>query len=30
MFEEVLVRRWRNALARTMWDFAGHGGRRFS
>ena len=29
MFEEVLVRRWSNTLARTMWDFAGHGGRRF-
>jgi uncharacterized protein len=29
MFAGVLVRRWNNTLARTMWDFAGAGGRRF-
>ncbi len=29
IFEDVLVRRWRNTLGRTMWDFAGHGGPRF-
>jgi hypothetical protein len=29
VFAEVLVRRWRNVLGRTMWDFAGTGGRRF-
>jgi len=29
VFEEVLVCRWRNALGRTMWDFAGHGDPRF-
>lgn len=29
VFEELLVRRWRNRLGRTMWDFQGEGGRRF-
>lgn len=29
VFSEVLVRRWRNELGRTMWDFAGPGGQRF-
>jgi uncharacterized protein len=30
-YRDVLLRRWRNALGRTMWDFAGgrRGGRRF-
>jgi uncharacterized protein len=31
VYDEVLVRRWRNMLGRTMWDFAGEvaGDRRF-
>jgi uncharacterized protein YciI len=30
VYGEVLVRRWRNGLGRTMWDFDGvRGGRRF-
>jgi uncharacterized protein YciI len=29
IFDKVLVRRWSNILERTMWDFAGGGGRRF-
>src|SRR5262245_15310298 len=30
VYREVLKRRWRNALGRTMWDFAGDEGlRRF-
>lgn len=29
IFGEVLIRRWSNTLGRTMWDFAGRGGRRF-
>jgi hypothetical protein len=29
LFAEVMIRRWSNALGRTMWDFAGSGGRRF-
>jgi uncharacterized protein YciI len=29
IFDEVLIRRWSNTLGRTMWDFAGRGGRRF-
>jgi uncharacterized protein YciI len=29
IFDEVLIRRWRNSLRRTMWDFVGIGGRRF-
>ncbi|MGH3416199.1 MAG: YciI family protein [Actinocrinis sp.] len=31
MYRDVLLRRWRNTLGRTMWDFAGgrSGGRRF-
>lgn len=31
VYRDVLLRRWRNTLGRTMWDFAGgrEGGRRF-
>jgi uncharacterized protein YciI len=29
VFSEVLVRRWRNELGGTMWDFRGSGGPRF-
>ncbi len=29
VYREVTVRRWRNELGRTMWDFAGTGGERF-
>jgi uncharacterized protein YciI len=29
LFAEVTMRRWRNTLGRTMWDFGGSGGRRF-
>ncbi len=29
VFSEVLVRRWRNELGRTMWEFRGPGGHRF-
>ncbi|MFF7157931.1 YciI family protein [Streptomyces sp. NPDC008139] len=31
VYRDVLLRRWRNALGRTMWDFAGGrtGGKRF-
>lgn len=29
LFAEVLIRRWRNLLGRTMWDFEGSGGRRY-
>jgi uncharacterized protein len=29
VFSEVLVHRWRNALARTMWEFKELGGQRF-
>lgn len=29
VFSEVLVRRWRNELGRTMWEFTGQGGQRF-
>ena len=29
VFEDVLVRRWSNALGRTMWQFAGTGALRF-
>jgi uncharacterized protein YciI len=29
VFKEVLIRRWNNSLQRTMWDFAGTGGRPF-
>lgn len=29
VFSEVLVRRWRNELGRSMWEFAGLGGQRF-
>lgn len=29
VFSEVLVRRWRNELGRTMWEFTGAGGQRF-
>lgn len=29
VFTEVLVRRWRNELGRTMWEFTGSGGQRF-
>lgn len=29
VFSEVLVRRWRNELGGTMWDFTGPGGQRF-
>lgn len=29
VFSEMLVRRWHNELARTMWEFTGPGGQRF-
>jgi len=31
VYRDVLLRRWRNALGRTMWEFAGgrHGGNRY-
>ncbi len=29
MYREVTIRRWRNELGATMWDFAGAGGERF-
>jgi uncharacterized protein YciI len=29
VYGEVTIRRWRNELGRTMWDFAGTGGERF-
>jgi uncharacterized protein YciI len=31
VYRDVLLRRWRNLLSRTMWDFPGgrHGGRRY-
>jgi uncharacterized protein len=29
IFDEILIRRWRNSLQRTMWDFEGSEGRQF-
>ena len=29
VYGEVLIRRWSNALGRTMWDYRGNGGRRY-
>jgi uncharacterized protein YciI len=29
VYREVTIRRWRNELGRTMWEFAGTGGERF-